>query len=104
MPPDSTPHKHRKTGLFKDASPSPKKSSWDSVFSPSPSKEKKQKNEHLHRKTKRELMSTLTPYFPDLTGGKKTKKRQQHNRRYNKNKSIKNKTRRTIHGKKGIFY
>ena len=74
MPHDTTPHKHRKTGLFRNVSPSPKKSSWDSVFSPSPSKEKKQKSEHLHRKTRREQISTLNPYFPDLTGGKKTKK------------------------------
>ena len=78
MPDESTPHKHRKT-LFKDVSPSPKKTIWDSVFSPSKAKKKK-----------REQISTLRPYFPDLVGGKKTKKRQ-HSRRYNKNKSIKNK-------------
>jgi hypothetical protein len=83
MPDESTPHKHRKT-LFKDVSPSPKKTVWDSVFSPS--KAKKQKSEDLYRKTKREQISTLRPYFPDLVGGKKTKKRQ-HSRHYNKNKN-----------------
>lgn len=90
MPDESTPHKHRKTGLFKEMSPSPDKSRWDDVFG----SKKKTKQELQREERKRNLKTIklhLEPYFNEgLKGGKKTKKRQ-HNRRY-KNKSIKNKS------------
>ena len=58
----SSPHKYRQIGLF---------------------------NPPLNEEREKQI-STLRPYFPDLVGGKKTKKRK-YIRRYNKNKSIKNK-------------
>ena len=90
MPDESTPHKHRKTGLFKEMSPSPEKSRWDDVLGA----KKKTKQELQREERKRKLKTIkreLETYFDEgLKGGKKTKKRQ-HNRRYkkNKNKSIK---------------
>ena len=89
MPDESTPHKHRKTGLLKEMSPSPEKSRWDDVY-------KKTKQELQREERKRKLKTIkreLEPYFDEgLKGGKKTKKRK-YIRRYNKNnknnKSIK---------------
>jgi hypothetical protein len=87
MPDESTPHKHRKTGLFKEMSPSPEKSRWDDVLGA----KKKTKQELQREERKRKLKTIkreLEPYFDEgLKGGKKTKKRKY--RRYNKNKSIK---------------
>jgi hypothetical protein len=81
MPDYLSPHKYRKTGLFKNVSPSPKKTS---ARSPS-------------RKTRREQISTLRPYFPDLVGGKKTKKSIKNNKNKKYKKTMrKHKTRRAI--------
>jgi hypothetical protein len=88
MPDDFTPHKHRETGLFKEMSPSPEKSRWDVVLG----SEKKTKQETQKQEQKRKLKTikrVLEPYFDKGLKGGKTKKR--HVRRYNKNKSIKNK-------------
>ena len=94
MPDESTPHKHRKTGLFKEMSPSPEKSRWDDVLGA----KKKTKQELQREERKRKLKTIkreLEPYFDEgLKGGKKTKKRK-YIRRYNKNKSIKNKNKRS---------
>ena len=62
----SSPHKYRQIGLF---------------------------NPPLNEEREKQI-SALRPYFPDLVGGKKTKKRK-YIRRYNKNKSIKNKNKTT---------
>jgi hypothetical protein len=92
IPDDSTPHKHRETGLFKEMSPSPEKSRWDDVFG----SEKKTKQELQKQERKQKLKTikvNLKKYFDEgLKGGKKTKKR---HHRYNKNKSIKNKNKRS---------
>ena len=81
MPDESTPHKHRKT-LFKDMSPSPKKSVWDVL-------DKKKTKQELQREERTRNLKTikreLEPYFvKGLKGGKRTKKRHRI-RRYNKN-------------------
>jgi hypothetical protein len=92
IPNDSTPHKHRETGLFKEMSPSPEKNRWDDVFG----SEKKTKQELQKQERKQKLKTikvNLKKYFDEgLKGGKKTKKR---HHRYNKNKSIKNKNKRS---------
>jgi hypothetical protein len=83
MPDDSTPHKHRKTGLFKEMSPF-------KDMSPSHVKRRKKTKKELQledREKLKTLKSDLEPYFKGLKGGKRTKKRHLH--RYNKNKSIK---------------
>uniref|UniRef100_A0A6C0EYP1 Uncharacterized protein n=1 Tax=viral metagenome TaxID=1070528 RepID=A0A6C0EYP1_9ZZZZ len=82
--PDSTPHKHRRDdGMFVDvsSSPSPIKSRFAGIFSPVKAKPKPS----YGKTKKREIIKTIRPYFQDLVGGKKTKKRR-HGRSYKKTK------------------
>ena len=68
MPPGSTPHRHRKTGLLK------KNIDWGKV-----------KDEHkYYKEIETQLEKILTK--PLFTGGGKKTKKQQHNRRYKKTK------------------
>jgi hypothetical protein len=87
MPDESTPHKHRKTGIFKEMSPSPEKSQWDFLLTKQELQKQQQKQEQK-RKLKT-IKRELEPYFDKGLKGGKTKKRHVH--RYNKNKSTKNK-------------
>jgi hypothetical protein len=85
MPDDSTPHKHRKTGLFKEMSPF-------KDMSPSHVKRRKKTKKELQledREKLKTLKSDLEPYFKGLKGGKRTKKRHLHRYNKNKNKTIK---------------
>ena len=68
MPPGSTPHRHRKTGLLK------KNIDWGKV-----------KDEHkYYKEIETQLEKILTK--PLFTGGSKKTKKRQHNRRYKKTK------------------
>ena len=80
MPHESTPHKHRKTGLLRTMTPSPDKS----IKTKQTKTEIQLKKEARKRKLKK-IQTELGPYFNELHGGKKTKKRR-HGRRYKKTK------------------
>jgi hypothetical protein len=67
MPPGSTPHRHRETGLFK-------KINWGKV-----------KDEHKYYQEIQTQLEKILPKTLFTGAGKKTKKRQ-HNRRYKKTK------------------